>query len=147
MLPPQSVPRLLILGRRGWRNDAVFARLDALPPDGPVIERAGLSDSAVAALLDRAHGLLSPSRAEGFGMPLAEAAGRGVPVLSTPLPAVREVLGRDATWLGADDPGPWAEAIAALSALPPQRNRVAVRPWQAHFAQAEALIGALTQES
>ncbi|WP_370515283.1 glycosyltransferase family 4 protein [Paracoccus sp. S-4012] len=134
-------PRLLILGRRGWENAAVFARLDALPHRGPVIERAGLSDGAVAALMGEARALLMPSHAEGFGMPLAEAAARGLPVLATPLPAAREVLGSHATWLDADDPGAWATEIARLAAAPPRREPVAMRPWRAHVAQIMRLLG------
>ncbi len=37
-LPASAVPRLFIFGRRGWCNEAVFARLDALPAGGPVRE-------------------------------------------------------------------------------------------------------------
>jgi len=46
-----DAPGLIIAGGRGWKNEAVFARLDALPPDGPVREVAGLSDGALAALM------------------------------------------------------------------------------------------------
>lgn len=142
-LPPEAVPRLLILGRRGWENAATFARLDALPPGSPVIERAGLGDGAVAALLGRAHGLVMPSRAEGFGLPPVEAAARGVPILATPLPATREVLGATpACWLPEDDPAPWAEAIAALAAQPLRRNPpLAPGSWSAHVSGVLGLLG------
>jgi len=133
-LPAAQMPRLLILGRRGWLNADTFARLDALPPGSLVTERAGLGDGAVAALMEGAHGLLMPSRAEGFGLPLTEAAARGLPVLATPLPAAREVLGPDgAIWLPPDDPAAWAEAVAALTAMPPRRRPpLAVASWNAH---------------
>ena len=121
-LPPGRMPRLLVLGRRGWRNPEVFARLDALPPDGAVIERAGLTDGAIAALLLRCHALLMPSRAEGFGLPLTEAAARGVPILATPLPSACEVLGgTGATWLAPDDPAAWADAVASRAEKPIER--------------------------
>lgn len=142
-LPAEAMPRLLILGRRGWKNAATFARLDALPPNGPVIERAGLGDGAVAALMERAHALVMPSRAEGFGLPLTEAAGRGLPILATPLPAAREVLaGVPVTWLPADDPGPWAESVRTLATAPPRRNpRVAPGSWSAHVSAVLDLAG------
>ena len=37
-----DAPGLIIAGGRGWKNEETFARLDALPPDGPVREVAGL---------------------------------------------------------------------------------------------------------
>ncbi|RDW14785.1 glycosyltransferase, partial [Paracoccus thiocyanatus] len=128
-------PRLFIIGRRGWENREVFARLDRLPPGGPVRELSDLDDGAVAALLARSHGLLMPSRAEGFGLPLTEAAGRGIPVLATPLPAARETLGDYATWLPPDAPADWAAELARLSdaaarRLPP----LPVPDWDRHFA-------------
>lgn len=133
-MPPHALPRLLVVGRRGWENHATFARLDRLSPGAPVIELSGLPDGAVAALMERAHALLMPSRAEGFGLPLAEAAGRGTPVLAAPLPAARELLGARALWLPADDPDPWAEAVAAIAAAPRRRlGPLAVPSWSAHL--------------
>ena len=124
-------------------DDARFRelQLDALPPDGPVIERAGLSDGAVAALMERAHGLLMPSRAEGFGLPLTEAAGRGVPILAAPGPAAVEVLGGRATWLSPDDPVAWADAVTAIARHSTERlEPLAIRGWNAHFQQVTGLI-------
>ena len=135
-LPPGRIPRLIIAGRRGWENREVFARLDRLPKDGPVTERADLSDGAVAALIARSHALLMPSRAEGFGLPLTEAAGRGVPVLCAPLPSARELLGDRGQYLSPDRPQDWAGAIAALAPDPPLRMApLAIPSWDRHFRQ------------
>lgn len=141
---PRAVPQLVIAGRRGWENHATFARLDALPPGGPVLELNGLSDGAVAALLEHSRALLMPSRAEGFGLPLTEAAARGIPVLSTPLPAAREILGDHALWLPPDDPRAWADAVARLAAQPPRRlPPLAVPMWRDHLAAAFRAIGGI----
>ncbi|MFD1880307.1 glycosyltransferase family 4 protein [Paracoccus pacificus] len=143
-LPAGQIPRLLILGRRGWMNETVFARLDALPDGSPVMELPGLPDTAVTAILARAHGLLMPSHAEGFGLPLAEAAALGTPVLASPLPVVREVLGDTAVILPPDEPAAWAKAIAGLSIGPRRAMPVPELPgWPAHFARARQAIGGL----
>ncbi|SMG48553.1 MULTISPECIES: glycosyltransferase family 4 protein [unclassified Paracoccus (in: a-proteobacteria)] len=127
-------PQLFIIGRRGWENREVFARLDRLSPNGPVRELSGLDDAAVAELIRRSHGLLMPSRAEGFGLPLTEAAGRGVPVLATPLPAAREMLGDYAIWLSPDAPADWAKEIARLAAAAPFRLQpLQISGWERHF--------------
>ena len=132
--PATTLPQLFIIGRRGWKNAAVFARLDALPPDGPVRELAGLDDGAVAALLLRSRALVMPSRAEGFGLPLTEAAGRGIPVLCAPLPSAIELLGDHAHYLPPDDIAAWTDEIARLADQPPLRNAALPPPdWERHF--------------
>lgn len=140
-LPSGQLPLLYIIGRRGWENHQVFARLDGLPPDGPIRELAGLDDGAVAFLLARSHGLLMPSRAEGFGLPLTEAAGRGIPVLSAPLAAAREILGSYARWLSPDDPQAWADAVAQLASGDSLRSKpFAVRDWDTYFTDISILL-------
>jgi glycosyltransferase involved in cell wall biosynthesis len=126
-----DAPWLIICGTRGWRNEAVFARLDRRPER--VREVAGLSDGAVAALLLRAHGLLFPSLAEGFGLPAVEAAARGVPVICSDLPVFREVMGDHATFLDPRDPGAWAGAVSRHVAEPPARRPIDAPNWHDHF--------------
>ena len=106
---PEAMPQLVIAGSRGWLNRDVFARLDARPPH--VIEAPGLSDSALAGLLQASHGLLFPTLAEGFGLPPLEAAGLGVPLIVNDLPVLRETLGELAVYLSAADVYSWMETI------------------------------------
>lgn len=140
-LPADKLPQLFIIGRRGWENRQTFARLDALPKGGRVHELAGLGDGAVAALVLRSHGLLMPSLSEGFGLPLTEAAARGVPVICTPTPAAKEILGDYARYLPGDDHRAWAGTVALLApSLPLRLAPLAVPEWGAHFALAMAAI-------
>lgn len=136
-LPADRIPQLFIIGRRGWENEATFAWLDRLPKDGPVQELSGLSDSAVASLLARSRGLLMPSRAEGFGLPLIEAAAAGVPVVTAPLPSARELLGDHAIYLSPDDPSAWAETVIRLTDTPATAPKIAIPDWTSHFTIAE----------
>ncbi|MFV0293156.1 MAG: glycosyltransferase family 4 protein [Paracoccus sp. (in: a-proteobacteria)] len=132
--PNPGIPRLLILGRRGWENHDVLTRLDNLSPGSPVIERGNLPDGAVAALISHSHGLLMPSRAEGFGLPLTEAAGRGIPVVSAPLPAAQELLGDYATYLSPNQPEDWARMVTQLTTAVPMRMKpLAIPSWDRHF--------------
>ncbi len=103
MMPPADIPKLYICGTRGWNNEEVFARLDALPENGPVTELPGLSDGALSALLKGAKAMLFPSIAEGYGLPPIEAAALGTPVICLDLPVYREVLGDIPVYLKAPD--------------------------------------------
>ncbi|MEO0937505.1 MAG: glycosyltransferase family 1 protein [Pseudomonadota bacterium] len=128
-----GAPHLLILGARGWSNDAVFARLDARPDSTKIKEVAGLSDGAVADILRRANGLLFPSFAEGYGLPAVEAAANGVPVIASDLPVFREVLGNIPVYASPHDGYQWEKAIKARAQhrqTPPPFDPPS---WEAHF--------------
>ncbi len=130
---------LLIAGRRGWANERVFARLDA--GIAGVSEFNGLSDGAIAALMERASAVLMPSLAEGFGLPAAEAAARGAPLICSDLPVFREVLGNYPIYLSPQDGYSWSAKIRELAnrtangadAYPERKAGATLPDWAAHF--------------
>lgn len=103
------LPRLFIVGGRGWAGPDLLERLDADPPG--VIELRGLTDGAVSALLAGTHGLLFPSHAEGFGLPAIEAAALSAPLICSDLPVFREILRDYPVYLRPDDIYSWVETI------------------------------------
>ncbi|HCZ01282.1 MAG TPA: hypothetical protein DHV56_14990 [Rhodobacter sp.] len=144
----RPMPQLLILGRRGWRNEAIFRGLDSGPLRGVHIhEIADLPDSAVAATLCRSAALLLPSFTEGFGLPALEAALLGCPIIANDLPVCREFLRDLPTYVKVTDPEPWAQAVRkAVGWLrdPGQILRGALPTWDSHFA---TVLGILRQPS
>ena len=106
-------PTLYLAGSRGWCPPELIDRLANLPKG--VIEVGGLPDTALAALIQGAAGLLHPSLAEGYGFPLLEAACLGVPVVAGDLAVYRETLGDGGVYLTTDDSYPWIEAITTLA--------------------------------
>lgn len=115
-LRPGTVPKLVLIGRRGWENEQVVDLLERCPAlVGHVEERAGLADREVRALLGGASALLLPSFAEGFGMPVPEALALGVPVLCGDLPALREAGGDAPLYLDPLDGPGWRAAVLALA--------------------------------
>ena len=140
-------PKLVIAGRRGWNNDAVFRRLDALEGlNGLVMEASSISTAALATLVRNAKAVLSPSISEGFGLPVAEALAAGTPVIAADTLVYRELWHHSAQLLDKDSPGLWADAIRAkLEATPPRAlNRSAphVMDWPTHVQHMEAVLDA-----
>ena len=135
----RPMPQLLILGRRGWRNENVFQRLDASPLRGrDMHELADLPDGGVAAALTKARALLFPSYVEGFGLPALEAAMLSCPVIANDLPVYRAFLAELPTYASIDDPARWAALIRAAAANPaPPRPAPPSSPptWAKHFAK------------
>lgn len=130
---------LSIIGRRGWRNEAVFARLDAGVPG--VREVPDANDQDVADALARAHTLLFPSLAEGYGLPVMEARARGVPVLASDLPELRELHGDAIGYVPAGDNTAWELAINGALRADKQNHAQPAAPWQSWDAVAKILIG------
>lgn len=107
-----AVPRLVVVGRRGWENEQVVDLLERCPSlAGAVEERSGLSDAQVRGLVAGARALLLPSFAEGFGMPVPEALQLGTPVICSDLPALREAGGDVPTYLDPLDGPAWERAV------------------------------------
>lgn len=131
-----DAPMLLICGGRGWNNDAVFARLDALGPNAPVRELAGLDDGALAALVEGAEALLFPSHAEGFGLPAVEALMLGTPVICADIATFREILGKNAVYIDDSSWKLWHGAIVNWSQQAQDAHITSnfeAPTWAAHF--------------
>lgn len=129
-------PALLIIGTRGWRNEAVFHRLDTSPMMGrDVFELNGLGDGAVAALVQSARGLLFPSHSEGFGLPAIEAALLGTPVLCNALAVYHEFMGDYPIYAPVSDRSLWERSIRSLAQTPRNQHKQLAHPpeWAAHF--------------
>jgi glycosyltransferase involved in cell wall biosynthesis len=67
-------------------------------PDVELIE-ADLDDSQLKALFEQCHVLVAPSRAEGFGLPLAEAMLSGLPVITTAWSGQLDFCTEESAWL------------------------------------------------
>jgi len=134
-----DAPQLFIIGQRGWNNRDVFDQLDQGLDS--VTELPNLTDGAVTALLQRAQALLFPSFAEGYGLPAAEAAKLGVPVICSQLPVFREVLGEYPIYADASDMYDWQDKITKLAKKCGEndvgecrlRQAISVPTWDEHF--------------
>jgi len=139
---PANVPKLVLIGRRGWENEQIVDMLDRCPAlRGCVDEHAGLPDSEMWRMLAGARALLMPSFAEGYGMPVTEALSLGVPVLCSDIDALQEAGGEAPDYIDPIDGPAWMRAIIAYASddsdeRAAQIRRMALwqRPsWQNHF--------------
>jgi len=143
-------PRLVLIGRRG-NDGTVIDLLDRCAALRPVVSAPGaLDDGETARLLAGARALLSPSFAEGFGLPLVEAHVMGVPAVASDIPAHREVAREGTIHLCPLDGHGWRDTILALARDDTRHAalRAAIRPpatWQDHFAAVEPTLAALAR--
>lgn len=103
------------------------AELEALIPKGAqVIFHNGVSDEEYTALLANDAIMVSASRAEGFGLPLAEALKLGVPAVVSDRPFFREIAGDEsAVFADPNDPENFARGVQSLNELGERKKRVA----------------------
>ena len=131
-----ETPALVIVGRRGWENEAAIDLLDrSVALRGHVFEASGLSTAGLAELVAGARALLMPSFAEGYGIPIIEALSVGTPVLASDIPVHREVAGERATFVHPLDGPGWADAIQRLARGEPEAvgPGYAAPSWDGHF--------------
>jgi glycosyltransferase involved in cell wall biosynthesis len=144
-----EVPRLVLVGQRGWETENAVDMLERCPAlRGIVFECGNLPDAEVARRIVGAQALLLPSFAEGFGFPLVEALTLGTPVLCSNLPALRENGGSVPEYFDPLDGAGWRRAVIDYS-LPASSRRAAQLArltgwtpprWEDHFAAVEKLI-------
>jgi glycosyltransferase involved in cell wall biosynthesis len=89
---PHQIPLVLTGPTRPWAHELPNVTLTGHVPDDDL-----------AAIYSGARALVFPSDDEGFGLPTVEALACGTPVVACDVPALREVLGARATFVGRDD--------------------------------------------
>jgi glycosyltransferase involved in cell wall biosynthesis len=103
---------LVVAGPAGW-GDVDPVRLAATRglPAGAVRVVGRVPDAELAALVAGAAAAVMPSRAEGFGLPVAEAMAAGTPMVASDVPAIAEVAGAAAILVPPGDPSALAAGI------------------------------------
>jgi glycosyltransferase involved in cell wall biosynthesis len=90
---------LLVVGGRGWMYDDIVDTLEASRWLGDrLFWLDSVREEELGTFYRRAYALLFASYAEGFGLPLIEAASHGLPILARDMPTAREILGSHATF-------------------------------------------------
>jgi glycosyltransferase involved in cell wall biosynthesis len=106
-----STPSLVLVGRRGWLYDEIFARIAALKLGDRVCFLENLPNEELVALYNAAALLVLPSFYEGFGLPVLEAMACGTPVVCSERGSLPEIAGDAALLVNPDDLNGLASAM------------------------------------
>jgi glycosyltransferase involved in cell wall biosynthesis len=88
---------LIVVGKEGWAVEKLCERLKNHPElSKRLFWLDSISDHALAAMYSHTCCLIAASEAEGFGLPLIEAAQRKLPIIARDIPVFREVAGESA---------------------------------------------------
>lgn len=135
---------LLLVGRQGWGVDLNYFRQH--PERGNRFTLCEMtSDEWLETLYNSSDCLIAASFTEGFGLPLVEAARRGLPIIARDIPVFREVAGDHALYFQEDI----AECVKLWSTLHvsdrhPNSSAIPILTWQQ---SADWLFSLLTQNS
>jgi glycosyltransferase involved in cell wall biosynthesis len=144
-----GVPKLFVVGRRGWENENVVDMLERSPALQGVVEEMGnVSDLRLRHLTRGARAVLMPSFVEGFGLPVVEALQAGAPVICSDIDAHREIAGSVADFIDPLDGIGWLKAVLDYTephsvrrgAQIERLSRWTAPEWNEHFKVALAFI-------
>jgi glycosyltransferase involved in cell wall biosynthesis len=108
----EAAPSLVLVGRAGWKTDVMQEKLRNHAESGNrLFWLDNVSDEYLICLYSACRGVLIASRAEGFGLPLVEAALHGKPVLARDLPVFREMKATHLTYFDSETPLGLANAL------------------------------------
>ena len=114
---------LIIVGKPGWLTEALTTRLSTHPQLGrQLFWVQSASDEYLEKIYAAASCLIAASEAEGFGLPLIEAARHGLPIIARDIPVFREVAQDHALYFAGDEGAALAAAVQRWLALAKQQN-------------------------
>jgi glycosyltransferase involved in cell wall biosynthesis len=114
-LPEQERPVLAVAGH-GTDGGALPMRAQELGLEHDVRLLGGIPSARLEDLYAAAALLVTATRYEGFGLPVLEAMARGVPVVCSDIPVLREVAGEEAVFVDPADPASIAGGMRRLLA-------------------------------
>lgn len=103
---------LVLVGKQGWLVDGLVGRLGSHVEIGKRLfwmER--IDDGQLKKLYSISSCLIAASIAEGFGLPLIEAAQHNLPIIARDIPVFKEVAGAHATYFSGIGPDDLARCI------------------------------------
>jgi len=138
---------LTIVGRKGWLVDDLVRDLqEEESKDGRLLWLRDGQDAELTFLYQRSSALLAASEAEGFGLPLMEAARHSLPIIARDIPVFREILGDGAFFFSAREPQQLASKIQQWLTLSahgklPAARLIVTKSWHDSAVELMSLLG------
>ncbi len=118
--------KLVLAGKPGYGAEKIQAKIDSLPANirDSVLLPGYVSEPEAARYFRHAAVFAYPSLYEGFGIPMLEAFGSGVPVVASNTSCLPEVAGEAAVLLPPDNALSWAAAFSRIIHQPKYREEL-----------------------
>ena len=96
---------LIILGRPGWKNEAILDRIRSHKDfDTRLLHLDDATDRDMEEALERSDCLICPSIDEGFGLPVVEGLMHGLKVFASDIGVYREIGGENCSFFDLNEP-------------------------------------------
>ncbi len=105
---------VVMVGMRGWNNDALERRLAPLVQSGRIRQLGYLSRQDLVKVVAGARCMVYPSVYEGFGLPPLESMACGVPVITSNVSSLPEVVGDAGLQVSPEDDKGLKEAMQSV---------------------------------
>jgi glycosyltransferase involved in cell wall biosynthesis len=118
-----ELPKLVVVGRRGWLTDNIYDMITLDPQTrDKIVFLTNASDDELSWLYEHCLFSIYPSFYEGWGLPVAESIAHGVPVITSNTSSIPEIAGDIINYFS---PTSTDECLAAITSLlsPAERER------------------------
>jgi glycosyltransferase involved in cell wall biosynthesis len=137
---------LIFVGKQGWKVDDLIQKMTGHPELGKrFFWLDGISDFYLQEIYKSCTCLIASSEGEGFGLPLIEAAHKGMPIIARNIPVFQEVAGQHAYYFNGATPKDLAKCIqewlelSKVGGIPRSENM----PWLTWKESADQLLEGL----
>lgn len=145
-----ALPKLVIVGRRGWMSDAIYSMMTTDPEIKDLfVLQDNINDEELSWLYGNCLFSIYPSFYEGWGLPIAESMAHGAPCIASNTSSIPEIAG---DLIGYFSPASTDECLAAIRHLlqPAELEKARQRvrgyrptPWDETFKSVDEQIEAL----
>lgn len=119
-------PQLVIVGKKGWLSNDLFADTEAYDIEDKLCLTGYLTDEELRALYSACRVFVYPSLYEGFGLPPLEAMACGAPVVASRIASLAETAGDAARLVEPTNIDALAQSVLSLLENKAEREHLSV---------------------